>query len=364
LGIIVKIVVDISEGVSDGMWSAGRGESRWAQNVATALAHMGATVYCLCAGRPKWGKCPPINNMELVPLNRRFAVDGPGEVRRNVDLYIDACWWDKKPSPEWISARAYWHVHYGRENRLKDASTIKANHYIVYPYKQGASVFLAESNPFRDRTLFCPIPCFKDHPGASKFGNKGLVWTGKDAFLDRFMGSQEYILIDASNMIDVLVEISAKRSDIPISFLMAQQLTGRDKDAQVAIKKYDVIRRLESIPNRKMYDLLDYNSVMRIIGAAQIVSPPHSCGSHLEAVSLGVVPIIKEGFIYDEAARSTNSLFPHSNADKKELISHIEHLMRDQNYYNLCLQAYQEAMKEHSEIYVQNVVSSFIGSLK
>lgn len=357
----MKVCIDIPGSITHGMWSPERGESRWAQNIAVALAHMGIDVYCLGVDIPQWGSCPPVQGIQLVPWNGNYKHTCPDEIRRGVDIYIDSCWYEGKPSADWINAKAYWHVHFGFESRLKTTATIKDDrHWIVYPYKVSGQVFLSDENPFKERTFFCPCPFWIDQPEVSKFHNKGLLWSGKDCFLNRFLNGGQHLLEDSSLMLDVLTDLSNEYSDIPISFLMAYQLDPRWHETCDALKQYDVVNRLSKIQNKRMYKKLTYGEVLGLLRTTQVVTPPHWCGSHLESIATGVVPLIRQGFIYDEGALETNSLLPQKGGDKKQIIDQIKHLMFDEIYYNKCLKAYQEDMKEHSEKYVRDVIVDFV----
>lgn len=142
-----------------GSWTHGldspeRGEGRWSQNLARALAESGEyDVFALSGGRPTWGQGLPCARSEGIVLLPEANVE---HYIQEADVYIDSAWWDAKPAK--VKAPVNLHLHFGMEDRLMQSDFgFGPDHYLCYPFAEHTLMYMSVRNPHPERTFFLPV---------------------------------------------------------------------------------------------------------------------------------------------------------------------------------------------------------------
>jgi hypothetical protein len=164
----MKIMIDCPGSFTHGLDTPGRGEGRWAQNIARLLGKAGHNVYICSAESVEQGEGRPAVGVNIVPQSEASRYEP-------FDLYLDSCWYEGKN----IVAKAsnYLHVHWVPEPRCYD-EVLPKNHYLAYFFKPTEIYFLRDSNKNLDRTFFLPAP-FCEVMSKPGFDRKGLLWCSR-----------------------------------------------------------------------------------------------------------------------------------------------------------------------------------------
>lgn len=353
IGKNVRIAINVSGQISHGMWSPERAESRWSQNLAVCLASIGHTIYSI-GPMPSWGIQTPIENITLI---NQYDLESNTLQLEDIDILIDASWYIGKNQP--VKAKKYFHLHWAFEEHLADPNWIKENHFIVYPYIQNKFNFINRDrppyNPFEDRTLCIAPPCQIDIQ-SSKWGTGGIVWSGKEAFLNRLIDHDLVQL--ALQTFDAIEYLSEKYS---ITFLMSNELNINCSYSKDTLLKYNIPNRIDNIKNKLLINSMPYNELLNILTKNQIsIAPAVTLAAQEESIVIGLVPLVRQHLLA-EAAKDLNILLPSvSSVDHTQLIiNEIERLMNDEQYFNKCLSRYREEIKLHTKQNILNIFSKF-----
>jgi hypothetical protein len=195
---MLKVLICCPGAWTHGLDSPERGEGRWAQNLARTLGKSGKfEVVAASAGNPNQGKGRATSGVQLVTEHKAKKL-GP------FDLYFDSSWWEGKPPL--TKARAYFHVNWTLEPRLRSPSFPK-DHYVAYPYVTSKPNFINEHNPHSERTFFLPT-AFAERLAPPNFSRTRLFWPGRPD--DRVRANEEVV---ARTIIELLDANPQLRSD-------------------------------------------------------------------------------------------------------------------------------------------------------
>ena len=326
----MRICIDIPGNTSNGLWSAERGESRWAQNWAMFLASQGHEVTCVCTPG-LWGTCPPIPNVTLVTRP---------DINKLYDVFMHACWWEGRDIFG-VKARIYVHLHYGFADWLKKESVVGRNHVIAYPYVQSSRNFLGDHNPWSNKTFALPIPLAGSF-GASHFDMKHITFSAKDVFLDRYYPTHTDWFRCGKIVIDTMRKLNAEFG-YTCHFMMWEQLGAEHK----YVAEYGVDKIIQSIPNRMQYYSMPYQQVLDLLGITKMSFPIISCGgSQIESAMMGILPLTWEGSLFDVPARKNNWLLT-DRSSEEQIVSNIYKSMTDKKFNDELIALYQKELEPH-----------------
>jgi hypothetical protein len=326
----LKICIDIPGNTSNGLWSAERGESRWAQNWASLLASQGHEITCVCTPG-LWGECPPIPNVTLVTRP---------DTNKMYDVFMHACWWEGRDIFG-VKSRVYVHHHYGFSDWLKKESFIGRNHVISYPYLQTGYNFIGDHNPWTSKTFALPIPLASKF-GESHFDKKNITFSAKDVFLDRYFPSHTDWFRCGKIVIETMKKLNAEFG-YKCHFLMWEQLGSGNKYVEV----YGVDKIIESIPDRMQYPSMPSRRVLDLLDVTKMSFPIISCGgSQIESAMMGILPLTWEGSPFDIPARKYDWILTDKSTEE-QIVANIYRSITDRKFNDELLALYQKELEAH-----------------
>lgn len=315
----LKIIVNCPGFWSHGLNSPERGEGRWAQNWAKTLAKYGHEVYAASAGFP----------LKTPHYGVNIINDGHMREVGEVDLYIDAAWWEDKE--QHADFKHSIRIHWGFEQHLK--KEIPKTQAIVFPYMSSTDKFIHDENPHKDRTFLMPIPlCDKfsepafDHPDflipTQASPCKPLSFKNAKVVVDEVYG--EYV---------------RGGEGINVHWLFWDQ-----------VKHMPHVQTATTHTSTRSYTKIPYNQVRDIISSCKVSFPFNSPACAIDSTALGVPSLTWErGSFFSDVADNLGLRIGKEEETPERIKEVIKILMTDRKKYTQFVLDMQKKMEDHTE---------------
>jgi len=301
----MKIAIMCPGSFTNGLDSAERGESRWAQNYAKMLAKAGHEVFAASMGIPE----PKVHYGVKLILETQCHLFEP------FDIYMDSSWWkDKVPKAR---AKKYVCLKWALETYLQEMD-YPDNFYLGYPYPSHAKYF----SRFKNADRAFPLPtCFGDTFEAPKWGNEKLFLPGK---------------VDTNRKYQQYHEILKK-------LFTSYPLEGCSGDWYQT--EYEVDPKK---PGTNLFKLAPYNDFMDALGRCKLSVPVLNPGCIIEACFKGVPSVFwGEGGFFNPLAENLDVLIP-DGAPPERAEEVISLLLHNKKKYHEVLAATQDYFTCHT----------------
>lgn len=351
----MHIAIFTSGNVNNGIWSSVNGEGRWGLNLAQVLIAEDQSIHIDLIGdnAPQWGIQPAHPR-----INTRNIQSAQYE-KYDVAIYVP---WEAKLNQQWttctssssgiIKADLYIHNQFSWTTGLLNYTCFNQNHILVYPFKESLQTFPSYDHSSKTFDYeFLPYPYgWEILPPDSK--RNEIVWPSKEVFHPAFETRSIHIPKLGIEMLETLSEISQQRKISQVHLLSGHSF---DPSWTPLVSKLEIIKKIQNIPNTKIYNWLTYNEIFNIFKNCRVSVPVAGLAASLtEAVCLGVVPLVYIGTPLSAIAAQKGVLLNPNNCSKKEVYELIDLYMRDDSTYINTVLEYQDYMKDHSSKNVYN----------
>ena len=306
----MKILVLCPGSFTNGLDSAERGESRWAQQYAKMLAMAGHDVYAASMGLHTGG----IHSTHYgVKLTHELDCHKFGPY----DLYIDSSWWNNKQP--YAIAKKYICLKWSLEDYTREFN-FPDNFFLAYPYPSHMHEFYLPEAKGRNRTFALPTMFGTEFPEPN--------WSKEKVFLPG--------KIDTNRPYQ-------KYMPAIIDFLNKHPLDGCSATFfQEAFKD-----KIQFKQGSCLYELRPYNEVFQSMKECKLSLPILNPGCIIEAAFAGTPSIFWEcGGFYNPLAKNMGVLIP-ENAEPEQFIDITNEMMNNRKRHWEVTRVTQDYFSHH-----------------
>lgn len=334
------VVTELHGSVRHGVWSAERGESRWAQNLAALLAASGHQVIGFGPLEGDgWGVCPRIPNLKLATY---------GEVRGlPCDVFFDAACWLGKPIVPNAKSVLLGYFSFGGGGPIH--AKWPSNWHLAAPWEDTFKQMDMPENPQRNNMALLPYPLLTSSFWASYVPNafpavvNRVLWASKDPF-GNGVRNNPLIVAWSNACLEVMEELLQGRNYLP-TFVGVQSL---DASYSTAAAEHHARARAEQIG--PAFGFMPYGHMLRLMRESIITMNVPLFGSwYLEAALDGCCPLAWEGLPFlADAVRDLDLAIPIQPFNKERLRDVVSRLLSDNALRVEALSRYREVLEPYS----------------
>jgi hypothetical protein len=332
----MKLFFGMCGRLPDGFESSGRGESRWAQSLVRCFMEAGHEITMAPDTElAEWGTCPKPRNVRLLQGHEKRFLHA-----EHFDVAIFSSWQDFGPEARYINADKYlWGVMGWKTDLMRDGY-FKDNEYVIRLVRADVDCIPYPIN-FKDRCFLLAQPIGKECE-PSRFSNKRIGWTAKEAFLDT---TNLTFSVAAARHIFAIVD-ACKVTGASLSIFSCHEL---DPKLNPRIVQMGVDKKLAELGDRvTFYPNLPFKEYQKELRRCSLTVPVSFAGSIQESILAGVVPFMYKDSMFSNhpwiaGVCSDMTLGRVSRAqspeDEKDLLAHDElvgllsRFMEDQCYF-------------------------------
>ena len=333
---VLKIFIGLCGSCRNGYESSGRGESRWAQQLARCFTEAGHQVFMAPdAEDASWGNCQHPSNAIILQAHEKRRLH-----TMHFDVAIFTSWQTKMEEALFIHADKYlWGVMSWKHEIMKDGYFLD-NDYVIRWQRSDLPAIPYPIN-FKDRCFLLSQP-FGKEPGNSKFSNKRVAWTAKEIFLE----TTEYSYSVAAKRHLYAVVDACKATDSSLSIFSCSEL---DKKNSSRISEMGIDTKIGEICNKvTLNPTLPFSEYQEALKRCSVVVPVGFAGSILESVFFGIVPLVyKDGLFFDhpwisgvcndftmgKSSRDSEPPYDKNVLTRDEISKILTNLLTDECYY-------------------------------
>ena len=346
----MKIFVGLCGRCMDGYYSSGRGESRWAQNLARCFAEAGHDVYMAPdAEECSWGACVPPSNITLLQPHKKRNLH-----TIHFDVAIFTSWQTRMEEAIYIHADKYvWGVMGWKQEIMKDGF-FRDNDFVARWFRADLPEIPYPIN-FRDRCFLLAQP-FGPRFHDSKFSNKTIGWVAKEAFLNTT--SNHLVEISGKHLSAVLD--ACEETGAYLSIFSSNEF---DPKIAVYLETSGLLDRIKSMHSRaNLYPRLPVTEYWKELGKCSVTVPVSFAGSIQESIMYGIVPLMNKDSMFSNHPWISGVCGDKSSRDitREEISKELVRLLSDRCHHDDTLTRLRPMVSDNLDNHVLSQLNDLV----